>query len=266
MGRGAHAGCNRTRVAWAGGLVAAVASAWLLQIFVHYVLVLVLYGMLGMYAYSKREMLSSYCRPPGESASRTSRPTCRALPLLLRVSLGPGTPRSSVRPRGHTEDPVHGAGSDWIQNTMVPGMDDDEDEWAEPTPTRKAEEEEKRCERRPASARPLRVVSKLSLDACALCPALAAQAASSGLAARLEAAFAAEEKRKETESEARAQPVRVVAPPDEDDYEFDEDAIEAEEDAYFNPGPSGGGGRGPAAAPAPSSKRDALDDEADEFF
>ena len=82
----------------------------------------------------------------------------------------------------------------------------------------------------------------------------------------MEAAFAAEEKRKETESEARAQPVRVVAPPDEDDYEFDEDAIEAEEDAYFNPGPSGGGGRGPAAAPAPSSKRDALDDEADEFF
>jgi hypothetical protein len=88
----------------------------------------------------------------------------------------------------------------------------------------------------------------------------AAQAASSGLAARLEAAFAAEEKRKQTESDSRAKPVRVVAPTD-DDYEFDEDAIEADEDAYFNPGPSGS--KGPAPAPA---KRDALDDDADEFF
>ena len=31
---------------------------------------------------------------------------------------------------------------------MVPGMDDEDDEWAEPTPTRKAQEEEERCELR----------------------------------------------------------------------------------------------------------------------
>lgn len=90
----------------------------------------------------------------------------------------------------------------------------------------------------------------------------AAQAASSGLAARLEAAFAAEEKRKQAESASRAKPVRVVAP-DDDDYEFDEDAIEADEDAYFNPGASGRASKAPAPAP---STRDALDDEADEFF
>ena len=92
------------------------------------------------------------------------------------------------------------------------------------------------------------------------CAASAAQAASSGLAARLEAAFAAEEKRKQAESDSRAKPVRVVAPTD-DDYEFDEDAIEADEDAYFNPGSSAS----TAAAPAPTT-RDALDDDADEFF
>ena len=65
MGSGGHAGCNRTRVAWAGGTVAALASAWLLKQVVDLMLVVVFYGMLGMIAYSKREMLSSYCRPPG---------------------------------------------------------------------------------------------------------------------------------------------------------------------------------------------------------
>ncbi len=54
--------------------------------------------------------------------------------------------------------------------------------------------------------------------------------------------------------------MRVVAPTD-DDYEFDEDAIEADEDAYFNPGSSAS----KAAPPAPTT-RDALDDDADEFF
>ena len=54
-----------------------------------------------------------------------------------------------------------------------------------------------------------------------------------------------------------------MAPPDDDDYEFDEDAIEADEDAYFNPGPSSAASKAPAPAPA---LRDALDDEADEFF
>lgn len=66
MGRGGHAGCNRTRVAWAGGTVAALGSAWmLLKAAVDFTLVIIFYGMLGFFAYSKRELLSSYCSPPG---------------------------------------------------------------------------------------------------------------------------------------------------------------------------------------------------------
>lgn len=142
---------------------------------------------------------------------------------------------------------------------MVPGMDDDDDdEWAEPTPTQKAQEEEERCE----FMSPLLSATFLVGLMATVHAVPTAQAASSGLAARLEAAFAAEEKRKQLESESKAKPVRVVAPPDDDDYEFDEDAIEADEDAYFNPGPSAA-----VSAPASSSaRRDSLDDEADEFF
>ena len=94
----------------------------------------------------------------------------------------------------------------------------------------------------------------------------AAQAASSGLAARLEAAFAAEEKRKASESAGR--PVTVAVMDDHDDFEFDEDAIEAEEDAFYK-GPAGGVGVTRPASPARAGagpSRDALDAEADEFF
>ena len=59
-------------------------------------------------------------------------------------------------------------------------LDDEEDEWAEPTPSRREEEEERRS-----------------------------HSASSGLAARLEAAFAAEEKRKATEADAPGKPVQT---------------------------------------------------------
>ena len=69
MGRGSHGGCNRTRVAWTGGTVAALGSAWLLMMAVDFILVIIFYGMLGMFAYSKRELLSSYCRPPGAHES-----------------------------------------------------------------------------------------------------------------------------------------------------------------------------------------------------
>lgn len=75
MGRGAHGGCNRTRVAWAGGTVAALASAWLLlKAAVDFVLVIVFYGMLGLCVYRKRELLSSYCRPPG--VHQSGQPWC----------------------------------------------------------------------------------------------------------------------------------------------------------------------------------------------
>ena len=49
----------------------------------------------------------------------------------------------------------------------------------------------------------------------------------------------------------------------DDDYEFDEDAIEADEDAYYKAPAASPVAAAGAPAPAP---RDALDDEADEFF
>ena len=112
MGRGGHAGCNRTRVAWAGGTVAALGSAWLLKAAVDFTLVIILYGMLGMLAYSKRELLSSYCRPPGaHEGRRPSGPTCA--PASLHVSC---TQRSSgTERRLCTTQALTGFRTPWFQ-------------------------------------------------------------------------------------------------------------------------------------------------------
>ena len=106
MGRGGHAGCNRTRVAWAGGGVLFFCSAYVLAAVVEKMLVIVLYAMLAMFAYGKREWLSSYCRPAGTTPSPPSVPRAalaepqaarpaRALPLTA-----PSPPRFGRCRRG----------------------------------------------------------------------------------------------------------------------------------------------------------------------
>lgn len=86
MGRGGHGGCNRTRVAWAGGAVVALCSAYVLVQVVEKMLVVVLYAMLAVFAYSKREKLSSYCRPVGKPTPSVPRAALAQPPALVRLA------------------------------------------------------------------------------------------------------------------------------------------------------------------------------------
>ena len=83
MGRGGHLGCNRTRLGWGVGIAAAVVSGYILLQIINGILVLVFYGMIGFVAYSKRELLSSYCGPSGEPP--------RLSPRILRSALPEGS-------------------------------------------------------------------------------------------------------------------------------------------------------------------------------
>ena len=85
MGRGGHLGCNRTRLGWGVGVAAAVVSGYILLQIINGILVLVFYGMIGFVAYSKRELLSSYCGPSGEP-SRLSPRILRSAPRLREGS------------------------------------------------------------------------------------------------------------------------------------------------------------------------------------